>query len=151
MMKSYFIAGLALAAMSCATAPKTVVSVHVEGTQLPESVKLITTDSTYSVALDSFSGGFTIGTATSSNWCTLDFLLGDDDRYDGNDRIWGKDKEAPLDGNIVWGNDPKDENFTFNKSIAPQFGLGNEMSGLIEINTGDEVLIVSGEIINNAM
>ena len=53
MMKSYFIAGLALAAMSCATAPKTVVSVHVEGTQLPESVKLITTDSTYSVALDS--------------------------------------------------------------------------------------------------
>ena len=104
-----------------------------------------------SVALDSFSGGFTTGTATSSSWCTLDFLLGDDDRYDGNDRIWGKDKEAPVDGNIVWGNDPKDENFTFNKSIAPQFGLGNEMSGLIEINTGDEVLIVSGEIINNAM
>lgn len=96
-----------------------------------------------SVTLRSFSGGFTTGTATSSNWCTLDFLLGEDDMYGGTDRILGKD--TPNDDGETWGTGGS------NTSIAPQFGLSNEMSGLIEINTGDEVLIVSGEIVNNAM
>lgn len=75
MMKSYFIAGLALAAMSCATAPKTVVSVHVEGTQVPENVKLITTDSTYSVALDS-TGSAVIALADACQAGYATFQLG---------------------------------------------------------------------------
>lgn len=114
--------------------------------------KTIFSESGNSIALESLSGRITKGSATSIDWCTLDFLLGDDDKFDKNDRMWGKDKEASLEGNIVWGNDPGvNSGFIFNKDLAPQFGFANEMSGLIKINTSDEVLIVSGEMINNAI
>ena len=53
MTKFYFIAGLALVAMSCATTPKTVVSVHVEGTEMNAQPALMMQDTTYSAALDS--------------------------------------------------------------------------------------------------
>ncbi len=53
MTKFYFIAGLALAAMSCTTTPKTVVSVHVEGTEMNAQPALMMQDTTYSAALDS--------------------------------------------------------------------------------------------------
>lgn len=53
MTKFYFIAGLALAAMSCTTTPKTVVSVHVEGTETSVKPALVMQDSTYALALDS--------------------------------------------------------------------------------------------------
>lgn len=53
MTKFYFIAGLALAAMSCTTTPKTVVSVHVEGTEMSVKPALVMQDSTYALALDS--------------------------------------------------------------------------------------------------
>lgn len=53
MIKYCFIAGIILAVMSCNNAPKTTVSVHVEGTQPIAKAALVTTDSTYSVAMDS--------------------------------------------------------------------------------------------------
>lgn len=53
MTKFYFIVGLLLAVMSCNNAPKTTITVHVEGTQADAKAVLATKDSTYSVALDS--------------------------------------------------------------------------------------------------
>lgn len=53
MMKFSFIAGLILAVMSCNNAPKTTVSVHVEGAPADAKVAVVTKDSTYSVTLDS--------------------------------------------------------------------------------------------------
>lgn len=53
MTKFYSIVALALAAMSCATAPKTTVSIHVDGKQTPSNVVLMTSDSTYTLTLDS--------------------------------------------------------------------------------------------------
>ena len=53
MIKFSFIAGLILAVMSCNNAPKTTVTVHVDGAQPNVKAAVITKDSTYSVAFDS--------------------------------------------------------------------------------------------------
>lgn len=53
MIKYCFIASLIVAVMSCNTAPKTTVTVHVEGAQAPAKTSLVTKDSVYSITLDS--------------------------------------------------------------------------------------------------
>ena len=54
MKKLYYLAGLMVAATACTTAPKTTVSIHMEGERVNEiPITLNTKDSIYSVSLDS--------------------------------------------------------------------------------------------------
>ncbi len=73
MKKLYYLAGLMVAATACTTAPKTTVSIHMEGERVNEiPITLNTKDSIYSVSLDSTnSATLQLATNLQADYATL--------------------------------------------------------------------------------
>lgn len=73
MTKLYYLAGLMIAAMSCTTAPKTTVTIHMEGDRVAEIPTVLNTrDSIYSVSLDSTnSATIQLATDLQSDYATI--------------------------------------------------------------------------------
>lgn len=74
MTKFCFFAGIALAVVACNTAPKTTISVHVDGAQPNAKTSVLTQDSTYSAVLDSTgSAVITLAENLKSGYATLKY------------------------------------------------------------------------------